>query len=248
MITRARERAASFAQMLESAGADVVALPLIEIVDPSSWAAADQAFEQLASFQLVIFTSTNAVDQWMEHGKRLSKPPILPVNRVCAVGTSTGNRVRQYGFPVDLVPEEFNARGVLRLLDPDLRGIKILLPRGDLAREELPCELRMRGAEVFEAMVYRTQPAGENDPRWIERIQGREIDVITFASPSAVDQFVQWVGKSNLENVRGCFHAASIGPTTSAALRREGFETVLEASPSTLEGLTAAIVRFFEKP
>lgn len=248
MITQARERSASFAQMLESAGAEVIALPLIEIVDPSSWGAADQAFEQLASFQLVIFTSTNAVDQWMEHGKRLSKPPILKVNRVCAVGTTTGNRIRQYGFSVDLVPEEFNVRGVLRLLDPDLHGIRILLPRGDLAREELPRELRMRGAEVFEALVYRTQPARENDPRWIERIQGREIDVITFASPSAVDQFVQWVGKSNLENVRGCFHAASVGPTTSAALRREGFEAVLEAFPSTLEGFTAAIVRFFKKP
>lgn len=232
--------------MLEAAGATVVHLPLIQIDDPLSWDAADEALDQLKTFDTIVFTSTNAVDQWIERGKKRGIPPALETTRIFAVGSATARRLQQHGLRVDLTPEKYSAKGLLQVLDTNLRGRRILLPRGDLAQEELPRDLRARGAEVKEAIVYRTSPAAVQSSGWVERIQRNEIDFITFASPSAVQQFVEWVGKERLETVQGHFRAASLGPTTSAALREHGFEVAVEAAPSTLAALTSALVRYYQ--
>jgi uroporphyrinogen-III synthase len=246
VVTRAREQAAEFAAQLEAVGAQVITLPLIQIVDPPSWALVDRAFDQLATFDLLIFTSVNAVEKWIGRGVNQNKSPVLKMHRVYAVGPATARRIGELGFPMNGLPENFSAEGILQTLGSDLRGKRILLPRGDLAREELPRELRARGAEVLEVVVYRTHPAENQSSLWIERIRRGEIDVITFASPSAVRQFALWVGKDQLAVLKPHFHAASIGPTTSAALRDNGLEVAIEAATSTLGDLTAAIVRFYQ--
>jgi uroporphyrinogen III methyltransferase / synthase len=246
VITRAREQAAEFAAQLEAVGAQVITLPLIQIADPPSWALVDRAMDQLAKFDLLIFTSVNAVDRWTGRGLRQKKSSVLKTHQVYAVGAATAHRLQELGIQVDTVPENFSAEGILETLGPHLLRKKVLLPRGDLAREELPRELRARGAEVLEVVVYRTQPAESKSSTWIERIRKGEIDVITFASPSAVQQFVLWVGSEQLAVIKNHFHAASIGPTTSAALREQGMDVAIEATPSTLADLTAAIIRFYQ--
>ncbi|MBZ5534891.1 MAG: uroporphyrinogen-III synthase [Acidobacteriia bacterium] len=246
IITRAREQAAEFAVQLEALGALVITLPLIQIADPPSWALVDRAMDQLAKFDLLIFTSVNAVDKWTARGLSQNKSPVLKTHQVYAVGAATAHRLQELGLQVDAVPKNFSAEGILETLGPDLIRKRVLLPRGDLAREELPRELRARGAEVLEVVVYRTQPAETKSSTWIERIRGGEIDVITFASPSAVQQFVLWVGREQLAIIKNHFRAASIGPTTSAALREQGVDVAIEATPSTLSDLTAAIIRFYQ--
>lgn len=246
VVTRAREQAAEFAAQLEAAGAQVITLPLIQIADPPSWALVDRAMDQLAKFDLLVFTSANAVDKWTGRGRTQNKSPVLGTHQVYAVGSATAQRLQALGYRADLVPEDYSAKGILQSLGSDLRQKKILLPRGDLARDELPRELRDRGAEVLEVVVYRTRPADILPFTWVEQMRRGEIDVITFASPSAVQQFVLWVGAEQLDAVKDHFHAASIGPTTSSALREHGLKVAIEAAPSTLADLTAAIVRFYQ--
>jgi uroporphyrinogen-III synthase len=246
VITRAREQAAEFASQLEAVGAQVITLPLIQIADPPTWALVDRAMDQLARFDLLIFTSVNAVDKWTGRGSSQNKSPVLKTHQVYAVGEATARRLQELGIQVDEVPKNFSAEGILKTLGPELLGKRVLLPRGDLARDELPRELRARGAEVLEVVVYRTQPAEVKSSTWIERIRRGEIDVITFASPSTVQQFVLWVGSEQLAVIKDRFHAASIGPTTSAALREQGIDVAIEATPSTLADLTAAIIRYYQ--
>lgn len=245
-VTRATEQALEFVSMLEATGAEVIPLPLIQIGAPVSWEVSDRALAELSTFHWVIFTSINAVNKWTERAEQLNRLALLRTNRVGAVGEATARRIQQIGFSVSLIPENFTARGILDALDQDLGGQRILLPRGDRARNELPDELRRRGAEVVEAVVYQTLPAPAPSSDWMARIMKGEFDVVTFVSPSAVHQFVQWVGESNSAHLRRCFHFASIGPTTSDALREHGFEVRLEAKGSSLEALTEAIIHFYE--
>lgn len=246
MITRAREQAADFTARLEAAGAKVIALPLIQIVDPPSWVEVDRALDSLSEFDTLVFTSTNVANKWVGRAKFRNKQPVLPSQCVAAIGSATARRLQEYGIKVDWVPEKFNAKGILQSLDSNLDGRNFLLPRGDLAREELPRELRARGAQVREVVVYQTQPSTPDTPRGVEMIQQDKIDVITFASPSAVHHFVDWISPAKIDSVRGHFQAASIGPTTSECLREYGFEVAIEASPSTVGAWTDAIVRFFQ--
>ncbi len=61
VVTRAREQASDFADRLRELGANIVEFPTIECVAPDSWDELDDAIETIASFNWVIFTSTNGV-------------------------------------------------------------------------------------------------------------------------------------------------------------------------------------------
>lgn len=245
VVTRARDQAAEFVAMLEARGAEVIALPLIQIAEPDSWGPADLAMLHLSDFDLLIFTSVNAVEKWVARAKEKERPAVEKKNRVIAVGETTAARLKHHGLPVEALPEKFSAEGLLEKLDSNLKGQKILLPRGDLALEELPQGLKARGAEVLEVVVYRTLAVKPEIQPLMERMARNEIDVITFASPSAVHRFVESIGKDRIHSLPSTYHVASLGPSTSAALREHGFTVAMEATLSTLESLTAAIVQFY---
>ena len=69
VVTRAREQASDFAEILEREGACVVEFPTIRIVPPASWDAIDSAIERLGSYHWAIFTSVNGVKYFIERLK-----------------------------------------------------------------------------------------------------------------------------------------------------------------------------------
>ena len=68
---------------------------------------------------------------------------------------------------------------------------------------------------------------------------------MTFTSSSTVEHFVALVGGDVATN--GRFRAAVIGPVTAATARELGVVAggLIEADPSTADGLIAALVRHF---
>src|ERR1044072_319437 len=153
MITRAREQAAEFASALEAYGARVVSCPTIEIAPPESYAALDDAIENLFGYDWLIFTSANAVEHFCRRleasGKDASELDELRVcavrdatggrlareRRVAAVGDGTADRLADERVHVDLVPQKFQAEGVFEALENFLggreriAGLTFLLPR-----------------------------------------------------------------------------------------------------------------------
>ena len=61
LITRAPRQASELADRLRELGAIPIVVPTIEIGPPSSFAALDAALASLSSFDLIAFTSGNAV-------------------------------------------------------------------------------------------------------------------------------------------------------------------------------------------
>jgi uroporphyrinogen III methyltransferase/synthase len=74
----------------------------------------------------------------------------------------------------------------------------------------------------------------------LARLRAGEIDVVTFASSSAVRNLVRMLGSemSLLEKPL----IACIGPVTARAARRLGLRVDVEASEHTVEGLASALV------
>ena len=202
VVTRARAQAAEMVARLEGLGAEAIEVPTIEIAPPEDPGPFDAACDRIGTFDWVVFTSVNAVARV---AARLAADPGgirgLAGPRLCAVGAATAEALAGHGLRVDLVPDEYRAEGVIRAMrgQGDMTEVRVLLPRGDLARDLLPAELRRAGAEVTAVTAYRTVPAeiGGEGPDIRGMLRGRGVDVVTFTSGSSVRNFARAIGEAS---------------------------------------------------
>ena len=233
VVTRAREQASELKRLLEESGAQVLQFPVIEIAPPESWESLDRAVD--STYDWLVFTSTNGVASFFERlfarGKDVRA---LASTKIAAVGQTTADDLRSRGVKPDVVPERYLSTELLPLLAEDQRGIRTAVIRAEEGRDELITELRRRGGEVDLAVAYRTIAAdfdlGDLDA----------IDIVTFTSASTVDNFFAKVTPSPRTLL------ASIGPTTSDAIRRHGRTPDIEAKNATIQALHDGVVSMLE--
>src|SRR2546430_11243296 len=193
-------------------------MPTIAIVPPADWRPLDRAIGDLAWYDWVIFTSVNGVRFFFERLRALGRDArALGRARFAAIGPKTAEALAGQGFKADVVPDEYQAEGVLEAFKKeDVKGVRILIPRAEVARDLLPEGLRARGADVTVAVAYRTVCPEEDGAALKERLRGHEIGVVTFTSSSAVrnyvDLFADWAEASALT---GNAVVACIGPITA---------------------------------
>ena len=117
VVTRSRDQASVFAEMLIDRGATTIEFPTIDVVPPSSWDELDSAIQAIETYHWIIFTSANAVKYFMERLRSLGKDlRMLKGVNICMVGPKTAESLEQYGLRADLIPTEFKAEGVLAAL------------------------------------------------------------------------------------------------------------------------------------
>lgn len=227
VVTRARGQASSLVRLLAEAGAQVVEFPTIEIAPPASYESLDRVFSE--RWDWIVFTSTNGVASFA------SRLPTdirsLAGTKIAAVGEATADELRARGIRADLVPEKFQSIALLPRFAEDLGGVRIAVVRAEEGRDELLDGLRQRGAHVHLAVAYRTVAVAGD----AADLQG--IDAITFTSSSTVDNFFA------LSPAIGNALLASIGPVTSAALRKHGHRPDIEAESATVEALHEAVLK-----
>lgn len=241
VVTRAREQASELKRMLEESGAQVLQFPTISIAPPASLDSLDVAIDE--RFDWLVFTSTNGVAAFFERlfarGKDVRS---LAGVRVAAVGASTAADLRARGIAPDVVPQRFISTELLPLLAEDQRGIRTAVVRAESGNDELLHELRRRGGEVHLAVAYRTEAADVDLDALRALIASDGIDVVTFSSASTVDHFFSPLSAEERSRVLSHATLASIGDTTSAAIRRYGKEPDVVAENATIAGLHAALL------
>jgi uroporphyrinogen-III synthase len=93
--------------------------------------------------------------------------------------------------------------------------------------------LRAKGWYVDVVEAYRTVPGR---PSTHALAAAREADAITFTSSSTVTGYLEVAGADAVPPV-----VVSIGPITSATAKEHGLDVAIEADPSTVDGLVAAL-------
>jgi uroporphyrinogen III methyltransferase/synthase len=246
LVTRTAEQAGTFTDLLQSLGAETVACPLIEIAPPADWGEIDAAIDALPQTDFLVLTSANAVEHFFARLHRLGRDArALQGVSVVAVGPKTAAAIADRGITADLVPADTRAEGVVELLRAQgVADSRVLYPRAELAREVIPRELAAAGAIVSAPVLYRTVPPPAGGERLREALAAG-IDAVTFTSSSTVENFFSLAGAEALADTAKTA-VVSIGPQTSAALRRLGMEPTVEAKASTLEGMAEALVDYFE--
>ncbi|NLV24411.1 MAG: uroporphyrinogen-III C-methyltransferase [Deltaproteobacteria bacterium] len=247
LVTRAPAQGRGLAELLEERGAETVLCPVIDILPPQDPAPMEAAIDSLAGFDYLLLTSANGVDSFcsfLRAGNRDARA--LAGLALVAVGPKTARSLEAYGLQADLVAADYRAEGVVELLrSRTMAGKRILYPRGDRARQLIPHELESLGATVISPVAYRTVPLEENREEIRDLLCRREIDAVTFTSASTVEDLAGLVGEDAAELLDGVA-IASIGPLTSAAVRRLGLTVVAEAAQSTMEGLVNALENHYK--
>jgi uroporphyrinogen III methyltransferase/synthase len=249
IVTRSRDQASVFAEMLIDRGATTIEFPTIDVVPPSSWDELDAAIANIETYTWAIFTSANAIRFFMDRLKGLNKDlRLLKGVKICVVGPKTAEALESYGLKPDLIPSEFKAEGVVSALGGSgVKGQKFLIPRAKVARELIPDKLREQGAEVTVATAYENiRPAADAD-RARKLFEDKKIAAVTFTSSSTVHNFVEILGQKEYKALMEGVVIACIGPVTAKTAREYGMKTDIMPSDYTIPALVDAMVAFYQK-
>jgi uroporphyrinogen III methyltransferase / synthase len=250
MVTRGADQAGEFTSKLERLGAKVYTCPTIEITPPVSYRELDLCMESLSSIDWIVFTSYNAVKYFF---CRLADHELdtraLGRCRVCAVGPKTAAALAQFGLRADLVPDDYKAEGVVAAFATmDIKGKRVLFPRGDRAREVVPDELRAMGAEVLAPVAYANLTPEQLPDDALRALEERRVDCVTFTSSSTVENLASILGDNRFLHLMEGVSVASIGPITSRSCRELGLDVHIEPAEYTLDALAAQMIHHFTLP
>ncbi|MGP8059305.1 MAG: uroporphyrinogen-III C-methyltransferase [Acidimicrobiales bacterium] len=237
VVTRGSERAAGLAEALHSAGARVLAVPVLETTAPADGGAAlRRAAGGAGDYEWLAFTSANAVERFVP---LLGDLRSLGRTRLAAVGDATAGALAVHQLSADLVPATASAEGLVDEFPPPTPGARVLFVRAEGARPTLAAGLAAKGWPVDEVVAYRTRPAPAPPEAMVAELA--RADAVTFASPSAVDAYL--AARDGAGRPLGVpALVACIGPVTAGAARRAGLGGVTEARRPTPASLVEALV------
>ncbi len=250
LVTRTRDQASALSTELQAHGAEPIELPTIELTPSFDARAVASAIEDLrtAGYGWVIFSSPNAVDEFMRHLREAGLDVrAFGRTQIAAMGSGTRQPLAQSRLRADIVPQRFVAEGLLDAFSSRvMRGQRVLLPRAEGARPQIVDGLEAMGARVDELTLYRSDVPASPDAEGLRRLRAGEIDIATFASSSSVRNLVEMLG-GDTAPLRATTIAA-IGPITAQAVRDAGLEVGVTAEEYSIDGLVAALVEQFTPP
>ena len=248
VVTRPRAQAPALARRLEEFGAETIEFPAIRIEPLADFRKLDVALRRLGSYDWVIFTSANGVRACFERLVVLGKDArAFGGVKAGAIGEATARELEGHGLVPDLVPEEYTSEAIgAAFKRRRIKGMRFLLPRADIAPDELPKALRARGARVTCVAAYRTV-RGKPDKNVAEALAAGGVDLVTFTSASTVRGFVELAARTNGPPLPSNVLYAAIGPETAKAAEAHGLAVAIEAETHTVAGLVEAIVRYVQR-
>lgn len=242
LITREQSQATSLAKQLIQVGATPVIVPLIAFrklqLDPL-------IFESIPTYDWLLFTSQNGVTHFFQQfdHEQLS---FLDKVKIAAVGTKTKEKLLQFIDKIDFVPKKFTGDDLAEELKKVCsRDEKILLVKGNLARNVIVKELSESGYDIQAVTVYETYLPIENKELLSQVLTNEKIDIITFTSPSTVEHFVQILGEDQIEQVLSGKVIACIGPITERKAKSYGIAVHVSPKTYTTEQLVEELVQFY---
>ncbi|XP_038070986.1 uroporphyrinogen-III synthase-like isoform X2 [Patiria miniata] len=160
------------------------------------------------------------------------------------VGTATASAARDLGLTA-LGEDAGSAVNLVKVIKEGITpGSKpLLIPRGELAREELTKGLNQAGISYEVDTVYQTisSPTLEGN---VERYFETAVpNAIVFFSPSGVSFSADVLKRLNTADIR----FISIGPTTTAAMEEQGYTVAATATKPNPETLLKTILELRDK-
>lgn len=224
------ERLAEAVELLDSLGADPVADPMLE-VRPTGDAPGDGDY--------VILTSKTGVELAADAGWDPGDAT------VCAIGESTADALRDAGYRVDLVPEEYTSSGLVKALEAEVEDERVEVARSDHGSAVLTDGLADAGAAINETTLYQlVRPEGSGESAALAA--DGELDAVLFTSSLTVAHFLdaaeeRGVREEAIEELNEAVVGA-IGDPTRKTAEAEGIAVDVVPEIADFEKLACEVV------
>ena len=250
VVTRPRDQAIEWRRKLESLGAEVIELPLIQVKKAVNLDTLAEVLGGFGSYEWVIFTSVNGVKFFFEEFLRVHGDiRAMGLARIAVVGEATAAAVRDFHLRVELQPKKASGEELANELitRESMDSAKILVVTGNLNREILVQKLEDDRAIVDCLPVYKTEETDLASDPVAEDFRTQGADAILFASPSAVQSFFDQASVLKLAAKARRPLAGSIGSTTTAAMKQLGLPVDFEAAEPGFDSMIEALLSKFKR-
>ena len=246
LVTKSKLESGKALDLLINNGAEIIYFPTIKVLPIVNSPELNEALNMFSRFDYLVFTSTNAVEVFS--GIIRKKNLDLSRMKIAVVGKSTADECETIGIPVDILPEEFSAQGLIqKFSEIDLTNKKMFIPGSSLSRGELNMGLSELGAQVFSVPVYDVaQNELSNLKIEHQRIQKKHPGIFIFTSPSSFSNFLKLMNVSDAEKFFGRSLLCAIGTTTENAIREKGLTVHIVPKIFSLHGVAEAIIDYFQ--
>lgn len=243
LVTRPKDLISSMAERLRKKGAEVLELPAIDTRPCQDQSLLYKAFENLSSYQWMVFTSPTGVKVFFnEMRKARCDMRRLGGARLAAIGAGTKKALEERGVFVDFMPEVYDGVSLGKGLAEKIRpGDRILLPRAKAGNQELAKILRQAQGVVDDIPTYETVYVKSEIIREGEAFEKGEIQCAVFTSASTVKGFAEGTKGLDYSKVR----AACIGKQTKAAADALGMKTYM-AKRADMDSLAELVIEMKE--
>lgn len=242
VLTRDVEGNTIWGVRLKALGAKVYSLPTIETVSLELTTKNIAIAKHLSEFDWIIFTSAKTVSYFYDMLDKLGARRLSTSTKFAAIGPRTARQLEIIGARIDFLPSQSNSMVLGRELSP-VRGKHILLPRTDIAPNELMNRLTDRGARVIALPLYTTRIINTPDADFMQKLRTRAMDSLIFASPSAVHGFSLRITDPELLRQAKQVPVVAIGPSTQAVLRKAGFQHIYTSPIPSIESIIGILQR-----
>jgi uroporphyrinogen-III synthase len=244
LVTRPEQQAMPLCRLLEIQGASTLRLPAVDISPSGNRRETAAQLGALAQFDVIIFTSTNAVRfgaSLLDQQRDLT---------LAAVGPATARALNHAGYRVAVQPLQgtFDSESLLqhpRLEHP--AGRRVLIIKGSGGRPFLEQELAHRGAHVVTADVYQRVPATPSHAvlsALLERFIAGAVQVITATSLEIAGNLLA-MAPPGLRDEFARVHWLVPGERIAAGVRELGLSSPLvQAESAEDHDLVAALIRW----
>ena len=234
LVTRPRQHISKTADLLRKKGAEVLELPSICTVPVEDNSRLYEAFEKLAAYQWIIFTSPVGVEIFFDEMDRKEMDVrSLGQAKIAVIGEGTKKKLKEHHLLADFMPSVYDGETLGTELAKELQGDeKILIPRAEAGNKKLTELLEQTGAKVDDIATYTTCYEKSRLIDEKKEFETGSVDCVVFTSASTVRGFVEGTPGLDYTSVK----AACIGKQTKAAADAYGMQTRM-AKKATIESL-----------
>ncbi|MGN1401299.1 MAG: uroporphyrinogen-III synthase [Bacillus sp. (in: firmicutes)] len=240
LITRTEKESAGFVNQLSEVGASPIVVPLVGFEERDLDEKEKRLLTDSINYDWLVFTSKNGVDFFF-----MKDLPFGMLPKLASIGEKTTERMTEWGYTADFEPTKYVAETFIEeflAVLPNQSNILVL--KGNLARKLIPETLRENGHRCDELILYENVLPPSSGLQIKKLIERSQLDVLTFASSSAVDHFIEIIDSYNLrEAITDCV-VACIGPVAAKTAEQHGLTVHVRGEPFTMDGMLKQLVEY----